>query len=244
VWHANLLEERERWDEAATVLERAVTLGISDRTARGFTGRLERLRRKAKRAATPDARRKSSSKTAGPPNEDTTALKQEIARLKKQIRTERIVDRGGRPPQGAVKLSALPIGDATHRDLGSGDGFTRGIVGESYRQGALRELDGGRLQRGEEVNFIVTLILEPDNAYDKNAIRVEIQGAAHVGYLSRDDAAEYQNVFRWLAERNVIGIARAKLIGGVTGKPSIGVTIDILDAVELLPALTQEAQPF
>jgi hypothetical protein len=49
VWQAKLLEGRERWDEAVTVLERAVTLGISDRTASGFIGRLERLRRKAKR---------------------------------------------------------------------------------------------------------------------------------------------------------------------------------------------------
>jgi len=94
------------------------------------------------------------------------------------------------------------------------------------------------------VNFIVTLVPEPDNAYDKNAIRVEIQGGAQVGYLSRDDAAEYRDVFQWLAKRNVVGIARAKLIGGVVGKPSIGVMIDILDGVELLASLTRESQPF
>ena len=67
-------------------------------------------------------------------------LQREVGRLKKQIRAERIADRGGRPPKDAIKLSALPIGDATHRDLGSGDGFTLGIVGESYRQGTLRRV--------------------------------------------------------------------------------------------------------
>ena len=51
VWHAKLLEERQRWDEAVAVLTGAITLGINDGTARGFAGRLEALQRKAKRAA-------------------------------------------------------------------------------------------------------------------------------------------------------------------------------------------------
>ena len=119
----------------------------------------------------------------------------EIRRLKKQIRAERIVDRGGRPPNYAVKLSALPIGDATHRDLGSGDGFTVGIVGESYRQGALHDLAGDHLQRGETVDFIVALIPEPANPADANAIRADIQGGSQVGYLSREDAVRYHAVF-------------------------------------------------
>jgi HIRAN domain len=210
----------------------------------GGQARLAHLVASHLRQAATANKKKRSAKRDAEPTAGTPALEQEIARLKKQIRTERIVDRGGRPPQGAVKLSALPIGDATHRDLGSSDGFTRGIVGESHRQSALRDLDGGRLQRGEQVNFIVALIPEPENTYDKNAIRVEIQGGGQIGYLSRDDASEYHDVFRWLAERNVVGVARAKLIGGVVGKPSIGVMIDILESVELLASLTREAQPF
>jgi hypothetical protein len=47
VWHARLLEERQQWDEAVAVMTGAITLGINDRTARGFAGRLESLQRKA-----------------------------------------------------------------------------------------------------------------------------------------------------------------------------------------------------
>ena len=50
IWQAKLLEERERWDEAAAVLQQAITLGIDDGTSRGFSGRLATLQKKAKRA--------------------------------------------------------------------------------------------------------------------------------------------------------------------------------------------------
>jgi hypothetical protein len=86
------------------------------------------------------------------------------------------------PHKDAVRLSALPIGDASYHDLGSGAGFSLGVVGESYRQAALYALAGSRLQRGEQVTFTAALIPEPDNPYDPNAIRVDTQGGAQVGY--------------------------------------------------------------
>jgi collagen type III alpha len=141
-------------------------------------------------------------------------------------------------------LSVLPIGDASHHNLGSGDGFTIGIVGESYRQGALHDLAGSPLQRGEHVTFIAALIPKPENPYDPNAIRVDIQGGAQVGYLSRDDAVRYRATFATLTARHLIGVARAKLIGGVVGKPSIGVMLDINQPTDLLESLAPEDQPF
>jgi hypothetical protein len=148
------------------------------------------------------------------------------------------------PPKGAVPLSALPIGDAAHQDLGSGAGFSFGVVGESHRQAALHALDAGRLRRGEQVTFTAALIPEPDNPVDPNAVRVDIQGGKQVGYLSRDDAAMYRPVFDVLAVRHVIGIARAKLIGGQVDKPSIGVVLDLHPPTELLAILTPVDQPF
>ena len=150
-----------------------------------------------------------------------------------------------RPHKHAVRLSALPIGDASHRDLGSGHGFTIGVKGESYRQAALHALDAGRLQRGEEVTFMAALIPEPANPYDPNAIRVDIQGGAQVGYLSRDDAVRYRPVFEALTARHLIGVARAKLIGGVLPDwPSIGVMLDMHEPAELLSTLEPGGQPF
>jgi hypothetical protein len=215
VWHAKLLEERGRWDEAAARLDQAIALGIDDRTARGFTGRLETLRRKAKRAH-------GLSVEPAPPRRPAWVPA---------------------PHKDAVRLSTLPIGDATHRDLGSGAGFSLGVVGESYRQAALHALDAGRLQRGEHVTFTATLI--PEALYDPNGIRVEIQGGAHVGYLSKEDAVWYRPVFAALAAKQLVGVVRAKLIGGVLpDKPSIGVMLDIHEPTELLRILATDSQPF
>ena len=47
-----------------------------------------------------------------------------------------------------------------------------------------------------------------------------------------------------LAAQRVQGIARAKLIGGTTSKPSIGVVLDVLEPTELLAAFTPHGQPF
>jgi hypothetical protein len=147
------------------------------------------------------------------------------------------------PHKDAVLLSAFPIGDASHRDLGSGAGsFPIGIVGESYRQAALQALDAGRLQRGEHVTFTATLV--PEALHDPNGVRVEIQGGAHIGYLSREDAVCYRPVFEALAAQHLIGVARAKLIGGVAGKPSIGVMLDLNQPSDLLGVLAPVDQAF
>jgi hypothetical protein len=138
----------------------------------------------------------------------------------------------GRLAAGAV----LPIGDATHRDLGSGRGLFRGLVGESFRQPALKALDAGRLQRGEPVTFTATLT--PEAVHDPIKIRVDIQGGAQVGYLSRDAAARYRPAFAALTAQHLIGVARATLIGGVLpDKPTIGVLLDMRDPTALLRSL-------
>jgi hypothetical protein len=54
----------------------------------------------------------------------------------------------------------------------------------------------------------------------------------------------YQPVFAELAARQLIGVARAKLIGGVTGKPSIGVVLDLLPPGDILAAMAADSQPF
>ena len=146
-------------------------------------------------------------------------------------------------PKAGTTVDELPLNDEQRVDVGTGRGCGFAIVGESYRQVALQELSAGRRVRGEEVHFIATLIPEPTNAYDPNAIRVDIQNGKQVGYLSRDDAAAYQLVIHAIVTGGKRAICRAKLIGGTTDKPSIGVMID-LDEPNALLARAPSDQPF
>jgi len=117
------------------------------------------------------------------------------------------------------------------------------VVGESRRQTALRNLSAGRRERYEQVHFTVVLRAEPDNEYDPNAIAVHIQsGGAMVGYLAREDAEAYQQVFLALAECRKSAVCRARLIGGTATKPSFGVMIDLDAPATLLERVSP--QPF
>ena len=75
------------------------------------------------------------------------------------------------------------------------------IVGESYRQSALKKIlqQAGysikSLDAGERVRHETTALLVPenDNAVDPDAVRVMIN-KQHVGYLSEESASEYREV--------------------------------------------------
>jgi hypothetical protein len=84
----------------------------------------------------------------------------------------------------------MQCGTALHiEQLGSYKGLyvELDIVGESYRQDALRQL-----WTGPETTFDAVMIPESNNPHDRNAVRVEIK-ATHVGYLSRETAEAYRS---------------------------------------------------
>jgi hypothetical protein len=70
--------------------------------------------------------------------------------------------------------------------------------------------------------FIALLVAEPTNPYDSSAIRVCSQAGKTIGYLSRENAVEYREVFALLASHNHAGACRAKLIGAARDKPTLG----------------------
>lgn len=65
------------------------------------------------------------------------------------------------------------------------------IVGEASYQNALDQLAGGKTDAGVHVEKWATLIIEKDNPFDPNAVRVDIEGHT-VGYLSRTHAARFR----------------------------------------------------
>lgn len=63
-------------------------------------------------------------------------------------------------------------------------------AGTSFRTAVFEELFG-RPRDGVCKEVQVDMIAEPENKYDENAIRIEIDGF-HVGYVNRNDAELYQ----------------------------------------------------
>ncbi|MFX7269128.1 hypothetical protein ABTI64_18580, partial [Acinetobacter baumannii] len=61
------------------------------------------------------------------------------------------------------------------------------IVGEQSYQANLRKIAGPKQEKSKYVEVMARVVSEPFNAYDKNAVKIEINGLT-VSYLSRDDA--------------------------------------------------------
>ena len=120
-----------------------------------------------------------------------------------------------------------------------------GIVGESYRQEELRVLAGRTTDvsefREELVDYAAevadsepdrrwfrgVLAREPGNPKDENAIAVYAQAGGKVGYLAREDARRYTQVFESLEKRGYGAAAcPAMLMGGGAGE-SYGVVLAI-----------------
>ncbi|WP_424446411.1 hypothetical protein [Microbacterium sp. CH-015] len=97
--------------------------------------------------------------------------------------------------------------------LGS-DGYTwMEVEGEFARTDAIEKVVGRRLQVNQEVELIeldAELRPEPTNPYDRNAVMVIIKGW-HVGYLGRDNAAEYHEPLARLTRAGVTPLVKARL---------------------------------
>lgn len=90
------------------------------------------------------------------------------------------------------------------------------IVGEASYQNALDQLAGGKTDAGVHVQKFATLIMEKNNPFDRNAVRVDIEGQT-VGYLSRAHAVR----FRKTINRSHC-VAPALITGGWTRAGSKG----------------------
>lgn len=144
-----------------------------------------------------------------------------VERRRRRTVSSPVPVRGKLAPDGTREMQAL--------DLSAPDGECDfHIVGESNYQPELRRVSrSGR-------TFLAVLALEPTNPVDPNAIVVIAEGGKKVGYLNRDYAADYHEVFTLLAKHGRLGACRAKLIGGVGKKKSFGVMLNLKDPETLL----------
>lgn len=115
---------------------------------------------------------------------------------------------------------------------GSGD-YGCEVVGESRYQDALERIVGERTEDGAEHECIAQIVPEPKNRHDRNAMRIDIDGAT-VGYLSRGDAVILRKLLRDQGVRGAVS-AGAMIVGGWrrgTGRGrrdlgSFGVRLDV-----------------
>ena len=92
------------------------------------------------------------------------------------------------PPDAVETVSSSDVVQAELRGWYNVD-----VVGESNYVDNIR-----KIARGKTESFSnATLVLEPSNRYDKNAVRVDISGLT-VGYISKDEALNYHPLLKFL----------------------------------------------
>jgi hypothetical protein len=134
---------------------------------------------------------------------------------------------------GAVGTSRLVVPER--------DDAVLDIVGEASYQPWLMAVGGKRTPNGPtSPEQIATLIREPKNRYDHNAIAVQIRGRT-IGYLARENAVRYQTVADWMMGRGETIACQARLTGGWDNgrrdQGSIGVVLHLGSPGETLLAL-------
>jgi HIRAN domain len=114
------------------------------------------------------------------------------------------------PPAPAGSGSPQPSQPTTVMLSG---GLEVGVVGESHYQDALTAIGGGKRTESVRIPTQATLVPEPDNPYDPNAVAVYIAGRK-VGHLPRPAAQAFAPVGRRLAGQQQVGACSATITGG------------------------------
>lgn len=120
---------------------------------------------------------------------------------------------------------------ALHPVVLRGDGkYAFDVVGESRYQEALTSICGGKSEENACHQCLATLIPEPENPYDANAIAVIIEQKV-VGYLSRPNATRYRQDLAAAGHGDAVATCNARIIGGWDrgdgDEGSFGVKLDL-----------------
>ncbi len=134
----------------------------------------------------------------------------------------------------ATAPAADPISAPTFHIDGDGD-FEQEVVGESYYQDALSAICGGHCDEGHEHECVATLVPEPDNPHDSNAVAVLIEGRK-VGHLPRVAALVYTTALarhgnpaaRFTCDAEIRGGWRRERRNGQVDEGGFGVWLDLV----------------
>ena len=130
--------------------------------------------------------------------------------VRAQRRASRTVSRAVGPTQRQDRQSEIPPGGIKLEE-GAGDGLK--VVREEDYQGAIAKAAGAAISDGVRVSLTISLVHEPQNCFDPNAISVR-HGWDVLGYLSNGDAKAYRPVMDALAEHRLTGYCRADIWTG------------------------------
>lgn len=112
----------------------------------------------------------------------------------------------------------------------AGDGaYDFDIVGEASYQNNLINIVGGKTREGHEFECLAVLAREPTNQYDKNAVRVEIEGRT-VGYIPRSHTAVVGSLIVRMGRSGRMSVDAIILGGwrrGDRDEGSLGVKLDL-----------------
>ena len=145
----------------------------------------------------------------------------------------------GRPAPGpAIELPEQLIADAEacHRAGADVGGCTGGVgpmtemtvAGTPVRQEALAFVAGRPRQAAPDGYLPAVVMREPTNEYDKNAIRVLVDGVM-VGYLFKDKARAWNPVLREVEKRGQVLTGAVRLHGG--GTEPLGAAVRLRDSL-------------
>ncbi|HVM52651.1 MAG TPA: HIRAN domain-containing protein [Acidimicrobiales bacterium] len=88
------------------------------------------------------------------------------------------------------------------------------VKGEIQFQEALERASGGKTVEGHHLPVVATLVAQPANPQDPNAVEVHL-GEDLVGYINREDAARWSPVLLALhARAGVLVSCHATIVGG------------------------------
>jgi len=92
-------------------------------------------------------------------------------------------------------------------------------------------------KRPTAAGFLAVLVREPDNPKDPEAVAVHAEGGGKLGYLKREDARRYAQVFRSLEKHGYETAACPALLNG-GGDKSFAVVLAISGPGPVLNNLT------
>lgn len=88
------------------------------------------------------------------------------------------------------------------------------VKGEANYQDALSAICGGKCHDGYQKSVVATLLPEPANKYDKNAVQVYVENRL-VGYVNKRDAAQYSPILMEMRRKiDATGACGAVVVGG------------------------------